>query len=178
MMAARPCRAAQPAVAADRFAREIVGFERRCMQRSRQLNGRPLGGSCAEGWLVLKPLFLVISLSDAVPLRRIESRVVWKPVLLDVIPVNAFAIQKHTEARGAGCGSGFAWFCRTPLFVSRQGEWCMPRFGVLWALPPNPPFQPTASRTRSVVFGMLIVARLRRLNGNPLARAIKPCCVL
>jgi hypothetical protein len=65
-----------------------------------------LGGSHAEGRLVLEPLFLVVSLSAAVPLRRNESRVVWKPVLLDVIPVNACTNQKHTEARGAGCGSG------------------------------------------------------------------------
>jgi len=37
---------AQPAVAADRFAREIVGFlEAFDTARSRQLNGKPFGGS-------------------------------------------------------------------------------------------------------------------------------------
>ncbi len=36
--------AAQPAVAADRFAREIVGFLKAFPARSRQLNGKPLGG--------------------------------------------------------------------------------------------------------------------------------------
>jgi len=33
------------AVAADRFAREIVGILAACAVRSRQLNGNPLGGS-------------------------------------------------------------------------------------------------------------------------------------
>jgi len=37
--------AAQPAVAADRFAREIGGFLAACAVRSRQLNGNPLGGA-------------------------------------------------------------------------------------------------------------------------------------
>jgi hypothetical protein len=40
----RLCQAAQRiAVAADRFAREIVGFLTVCAARSRQLNGNPLG---------------------------------------------------------------------------------------------------------------------------------------
>jgi hypothetical protein len=39
------CRcAAQPAVAADRFAREIVGFLAVFVMRLRRLNGNPLGG--------------------------------------------------------------------------------------------------------------------------------------
>jgi hypothetical protein len=42
-MAARPCRAAQPAVAADRFARKIEGFLAGCVMRLRQLNANPLG---------------------------------------------------------------------------------------------------------------------------------------
>ena len=37
-------RAAQPAVPADRFAREIVRFDKLTVARSRQLNGNPLGG--------------------------------------------------------------------------------------------------------------------------------------
>ncbi len=41
--------AAQPAVAADRFAREIVGFLKAFPARSRQLNGKPLGGWCWGG---------------------------------------------------------------------------------------------------------------------------------
>ena len=41
--------AAQPAVAADRFAREILAFlMRSCVARSPQLNGNPLGGSSAS----------------------------------------------------------------------------------------------------------------------------------
>jgi hypothetical protein len=35
----------QPAVPADRFAREIVGFLAACAARLRQLNGKPLGGN-------------------------------------------------------------------------------------------------------------------------------------
>jgi hypothetical protein len=35
-------------------------------------------------------------------------------------------------------------------------------------VPPNPPFQPTAARTRSLFFETLAVARLQRLNGKPL----------
>ena len=58
-----------------------------------QLSGKPLGGSRAEGWLALKPSFLVLMPSDAVPLRKNESRVGWKPVVLKVIPVNAGAPQ-------------------------------------------------------------------------------------
>jgi len=39
-----------------------------------------------------------------------------------------------------------------------------------WAsLPPNPPFQPTASR-EIVGFLTAFAARLRQLNGNPLGR--------
>src|SRR4051794_38285053 len=48
MMAARPCRAAQPAVAADRFARKIVRFLAVCVVRSRQLNGNPLDGASID----------------------------------------------------------------------------------------------------------------------------------
>jgi hypothetical protein len=40
-----PQTAAQPAVAADRFARKIVGILAACAVRSRQLNGNPLGGN-------------------------------------------------------------------------------------------------------------------------------------
>ena len=39
------CRAAEPAYAADRFAREIIRFLTLSAARSRQLNGSPLGGS-------------------------------------------------------------------------------------------------------------------------------------
>jgi hypothetical protein len=37
--------AAQPAVPADRFAREIVRFLTVCAARSRQLNANPFGGN-------------------------------------------------------------------------------------------------------------------------------------
>jgi hypothetical protein len=44
----RTKRAAQPAVAADRFAREIGGFLAVIAVRSRQLNGIPLGRPSAS----------------------------------------------------------------------------------------------------------------------------------
>src|SRR3954468_1789080 len=34
----------------------------------------------------------------------------------------------------------------------------MPPFGILWAFPPNPPFQLTASRARSLLFERLLPA--------------------
>ena len=37
--------AAQPAVPADRCAREIIGFLAVCVLRLRRLNGNPLGGA-------------------------------------------------------------------------------------------------------------------------------------
>ena len=80
---------AQPAVAADRFAREIARFLVGSTQRSRQLNGIPLGGPCAEGWLILEPWFLVLAHSDAVPLRTNEScEGRAKPVMLGVVPIS------------------------------------------------------------------------------------------
>ena len=38
-------RVAEQLVPADRFAREIIRFLKRPLERSRQLNGNPLGGS-------------------------------------------------------------------------------------------------------------------------------------
>jgi len=42
--AKRTSRAAQPGIAADRFAREILEFLKIFPARSRQLNANPLGG--------------------------------------------------------------------------------------------------------------------------------------
>jgi len=40
----QPSAPAQPGIAADRFAREIVGFLKAFPERSRQLNANPFGG--------------------------------------------------------------------------------------------------------------------------------------
>jgi hypothetical protein len=144
--------ATEHAVAADRCAREIVPFLKR------------IGGALAA--------------AERQPVGRVSCR---RPARSRIVVSGGFAfgcraapkerVARGVEARGAGCDSRqrlhkpkayrspwcwvwfrSAWCCRAPLFVAGHGWWCMPPFGVRWALPPNPPMQPTASRTRSLAF--------------------------
>src|SRR5437868_10734938 len=54
--------------------------------RSRQLIGRPLGGTCAESRLDHNRVLVALRLANAVLLRMDESSVGCRPVVLGVVP--------------------------------------------------------------------------------------------
>jgi hypothetical protein len=99
--------ATQPAVAADRCAREIVGIlEDVSAARSRQLNGNPLGGHQTNSSFVLQRCCMMLWLTNAVLLRWNESSVGCRLVVLVVVPVSAVSSRIHTKARCAACDTG------------------------------------------------------------------------
>jgi len=71
-----PLFAAQPGIAADRFARKIVRFLKAISARSRQLNAKPLGGYQTYRCLVLQRSSQVLWHKNTVLFGLNESSVV------------------------------------------------------------------------------------------------------
>jgi len=69
--------AAEHAHAADRFAREIVGFLTVCIARSRRLMGRPLGRPINASTSCLTPDIMLSSLRSGIEPNHVARAVAW-----------------------------------------------------------------------------------------------------
>jgi hypothetical protein len=136
----RPLRARDRWLLKSRFGGALAAAERQSVGRA----------SC-RSWLILEPSFWFFCArtpcrSEGQIERGIQARGAGRD------SHQCLHTPTHTEARYAGCGSSQRGSTKRRCSC-RLGNWCfLPQFGSLWALPPNPPFQPTAARTRSLAF--------------------------
>ena len=89
-------RVAEHARAADRFAREIVGFFNviPCSALA-AADGQHVGRFPSQSGLDLEGGFVVLRLTNAVRPRNDESRVVWRLVVLGLVPFNAVSSRRR-----------------------------------------------------------------------------------
>jgi hypothetical protein len=113
--------------------------------------GNPLGGFCAQHWFDLKQWLLVPCLTNAARLRRNESRVGWRPVVLEVVQCSVFALPNHSTARGAGCDATQRGFtersCRCRI---NAGGRCLGSAITGRARPTRPCSRPLRAQDRAV----------------------------
>jgi len=174
--------AAQPAVAADRFAREIVGFLKAFPARSRQLNGKPLGGwgvwSAGVSWLVVRRN------PDCAFCRRSSCRCPWCwggtsagcadcPLCPPVHTARGAAVWLLATVRCAGVVLCGVWFRQ----LARRAAWSCADVVLACGVcvsdgdqPPNPPVQRTrfAPRDRAQFRPWFRAKRRTNLDGAPL----------